>query len=117
MARNEDLTVEQNADLSHSFYVYDTDGVTYKDLESYTVNAELKKRYNSTTSISFDTEVVAPANNGLITISLTNEQTAALDWNDRYVYDVVISTTTANTTFVERVLEGKIFVKAGVTSV
>jgi hypothetical protein len=117
MARNEDLTVEQNADLTHTFTIYESDGVTEKDLGSYTVAASLKNRYNSPTSISFDTTVVAPANNGIVSISLTNEQTALLDWNDRYVYDVIISSTTANTTFVERVLEGKIYVKAGVTTV
>lgn len=115
MSRIEDLTVKQNADLSVNVTALDNSG-NAKDLDGYTATASLKKRYNSTESVSFSTEITTP-NTGIITISLTNQQTAILDYNDRYVYDVIISTTVANTTIVERVQEGKIFVRPGVSAI
>jgi hypothetical protein len=112
MSRIEDLTVEQNANLEVRINVLDNG--TAKDLENHTVIAKMKKRYNSSTSIDFSTAIVFPPNTGIITISLDNTQTAGLDYNDRYVYDVIV-VDSANT--VERVVEGKVFVKPGVSSV
>ena len=79
----------------------------------------MKRNYNSTADsdvVDFVTIVGDPATDGVITMSLTNTQTDALNTRGRYVYDVEIQFQDSDSnTIIERVLEGKIKVSPSVT--
>lgn len=116
MAQYEDITIDQGADAAIELHLVDKDGAV-KNLTGFSVNAKLKKTFNSDSADTTDfTAVVAtPATDGIATISLTNTQTDALK-PGRYVYDVEISyVDSGGDTIIERVLEGKIEVTPSVT--
>ena len=65
--------------------------------------------------VGFAVAINTPASDGIITLSLTNQQTDALRVGN-YVYDVEISYEDSNNrTIIERILEGKIRVSPSVT--
>jgi hypothetical protein len=110
--RTEDLTIIQGNDTSISLQIFGTDGEP-DDINNKLFQGGLKSSYTSTESIvNFGVEVI-DANVGSIAISLTSTQTAALKGDTRYVYDVVMYE--SGNTQVERVLDGKIFVRPSVT--
>lgn len=114
MARLEDLTIYQGTDTNIKLNIADTDG-TPKDLSTKLFSASLKKSYSSSeTPVEFTTTVI-DAVNGVITLSLDDTQTAALDHTRRYVYDVFMYE--SGNTNIEAILEGKVFVKPTVTRV
>ena len=117
MADYEDLVVDQGADIAIELHLVNTDG-SKKDLTNHNVAAKMKRGYNSDSSetIEFTTIVPDPPSDGVLTLSLTNEQTDALNTRGRYVYDVELSFVDSDgNTIVERVLEGKIRVTPSVT--
>jgi hypothetical protein len=117
MANYEDLTFDQGADVSVELHLVDPDG-SKKNLTGFSVAAKMKRGYNSDSAdtVDFNTTVTTPAVDGIITLSLTNEQTDALNTRGRYVYDVEISFEDSDgNTIIERVLEGKIKVSPSVT--
>ena len=71
----------------------------------------IKKHYTSSTSTTVTGAILTPATAGQIQLSLGNAVTAAMK-SGRYVYDVVITSTTGQKT---RVLEGSVSVLEGVT--
>jgi hypothetical protein len=78
----------------------------------------MKRGYNSDSAdtVDFTTLVADPATDGVVVLSLTNEQTDALNTRGKYVYDVEISFLDSDgNTIIERVLEGKIKVSPSVT--
>lgn len=115
MAQYEDLTIDQGTDVAIQLELVDKSGVA-KDLTNYTINAKLKKSYNSDSADTHDfTAAITSASTGIITLGLTNTQTDALKAG-RYVYDVEISFVDSDAnTIVERVLEGNIQVTPSVT--
>ena len=109
MAIVSNLTVDQGSTFSASVDITDTnDNILV--LTGYTVAAQLRKTYGSSTAIDF-TASVSNATGGEITISLTPAQTNALVAG-RYVYDVEITSAGGTVT---RVLEGQLEVTPGVT--
>ena len=70
--------------------------------------------YGSTRTRTTITSTISNATGGVITLSLTPTQTAALDAPARYVYDVEITLTADGT--VTRVIEGIITVRPNVTT-
>ena len=79
-----------------------------KDLTNYSAAAKMKRNYNSDSADTTDFAVAIQPTDGIVTLSLTNQQTNALRVGN-YVYDVEISFVDSNgSTVVERVLEGKI---------
>ena len=77
----------------------------------------MKRNYNSDSADTTDFSVAinTPASDGILTLSLTNQQTDALRVGN-YVYDVEISYEDSNNrTIIERILEGKIRVSPSVT--
>ena len=76
----------------------------------------MKRTFNSDSSDTTTfSAAVTDADDGILTLSLTNAQTSALKVGT-YVYDVEISfQDSANNTIIERVLEGKIRVHPNVT--
>jgi len=116
MAQYEEFTIDQGADTAIEIHVVDAQNAA-KNLANFSVAAKMKKTYNSDSSDTqaFNAVVASPATDGIVTLSLTNEQTNALKAG-RYVYDVEISfNDSAGNTIVERILEGKIQVTPSVT--
>ena len=113
--RTEDLTVNQNTDVSIKINVTSANGAAM-DINDKLFSGSMKKRYAdaSNTAISFGTSITN-ANNGVITLSLTSAQTTALDADTRYVYDVMMYD--SGNTNIEKILDGKVFVRSSVTSV
>ena len=88
-----------------------------KDLTNYDAAAKMKRNYNSDSDDTTDFAVAinVPATDGIVTLSLTNQQTNALRVGN-YVYDCEISYVDSNeSTIVERIIEGKIRVSPSVT--
>jgi len=109
MAIVSNLTVDQGSTFSASVDVTDVED-NILVLTGYTVAAQLRKTYGSSTAVDFLASV-SNATGGEITISLTPAQTNALVAG-RYVYDVEITSAGGTVT---RVIEGQLEVTPGVT--
>lgn len=107
MATVSNIVIDQGTTYSFTFNLTNADG-SAKDLSSYTVAAQLRKSYYTSTATSFTTSTVDLT--GEITISLTATQTAALKAG-RYVYDIEIDDGSETI----RVLEGIVTVTPEVT--
>jgi len=122
MAQYKDLTIDQGTDITVELHLINTDK-SPKNLTGYFTSAKLAPNYNASDSdrISFTTEVATPATDGIMYLSLTNQQTDALQTKRKYVYDVEISYINdsdgmgSSIFTIERVLEGNLFVKPSVT--
>ena len=114
MAATANLRIEQGATFSSDVTVKDTNGSAF-DLTGYTAAAKMALGYASTrTRTTISTAIASDATTGVITISLTADQTSPLDAPARYVYDVEITKTSDST--VTRVIEGIITVSPNVTT-
>jgi len=112
MAAIANLTIDQGATFSSDVTVKDANGNNF-DLTGYTASAKMAKGYSSTrTRTAITSTVAADATTGIVTLSLTATETAALDAPARYVYDLEI---TSGAT-VTRVIEGIINVRPNVTT-
>lgn len=107
MATKSNLVIDQGATFSTDLTLTDENGDAL-NLTGYTANSQLRKWYTSTNSVSFSTTT----NNsiGVVTLSLSSNQTAALTAG-RYVYDVEIS----DGTTISRIVEGIVTVTPNVT--
>jgi hypothetical protein len=108
MATIQNLYIDQGTTYSLSLLVDDQNGDP-KDLTDYTVAAQMRKSYYSTTAINFGAEISSPLD-GEITISLTATNSSAIKAG-RYVYDIEI--TGEGETL--RVLEGIVVINPEVT--
>jgi len=108
MAQIQNIFIDQGTTFSLSLAVNDQNG-DLKDLTGYTVAAQMRRSYYTTTSTSF-TAVVSLPEDGEVTISLTAVQTSAIKAG-RYVYDIEI--TGDGETL--RVLEGIVVINPEVT--
>jgi hypothetical protein len=106
MATKADLVVDQGSTYNTSVSLFDQYGDPLF-LGGYTCAAQIRKWYTSSNSISFGTVLA----NGVITLSLSSNQTGAMTAG-RYVYDVEV---TDNSNNVSRVLEGIVTVTPQVT--
>ena len=103
--------IDQGSTYSTPITVYQDDGTTIQNLTGYTASSQLRKNYTSTAYTTILATIQSPATNGVIVISLTAVQTAALK-SGRYVYDVQITAADATVT---RVREGVITIRPEVT--
>ena len=110
MAAIANLTIDQGASFSSDVTVKDSNGDPF-NLTGYTATAKMAKGYSSTRTRTTLTTSIGSATTGVVTLSLTPTQTAALD-AERYVYDLEI---TSGAT-VTRVIEGIISVRPQVTT-
>ena len=114
MAAIANLIIDQGANFSSDITVKDANGNAF-DLTGYTTEAKMAKGYASTrTRTTITSAVASDATTGVVSLSLTATQTAALDAPERYVYDVEITQTSTGT--VTRVIEGIITVRPNVTT-
>ena len=115
----EDIVINQGADVAVEIHLVTDSGSAY-DLTSRSVAAMMKRRFgdsaNDPDTVTFNSVVTSPPEDGVITLSLTNTQTDALKTRGRYVYDVEVSYTDSDSnTITQRVLEGQVEVSPSVT--
>ena len=114
MAAIANLIIDQGANFSSDITVKDANGNAF-NLTGYTTEAKMAKGYASTrTRTTITSAVASDATTGVVSLSLTATQTAALDAPERYVYDVEITQTSTGT--VTRVIEGIISTRPNVTT-
>ena len=114
MAAIANLIIDQGANFSSDITVKDANGNAF-DLTGYTTEAKMAKGYASTrTRTTITSAVASDATTGVVSLTLTSTQTAALDAPERYVYDVEITQTATGT--VTRVIEGIISTRPNVTT-
>ena len=114
MAAIANLIIDQGANFSSDITVKDANGNPF-DLTGYTTEAKMAKGYASTrTRTTITSAVASDATTGVVSLTLTATQTAALDAPERYVYDVEITQTSTGT--VTRVIEGIISTRPNVTT-
>jgi len=106
MSRKTNFFIDQGSTFSYTFNIVDSNGDNI-DTTGYTANAMLRRHYTSTNSVAFTINI---SNNGVLTLSLTANQTSNLVSNT-YVYDCEL-TTDGN---VSRFAEGIIVVNPQVT--
>lgn len=107
MATKSNIVIDQGATFSTDLTLTDENGDAL-NLVGYTANSQLRKWYTSSNSVAFSTS--ANTDTGVVTLSLTANQTAALTAG-RYVYDVEIS----DGTTISRIVEGIVTVTPNVT--
>lgn len=111
MAAVANYVIDQGTTFSSAVTVKGNDGNPL-DLTGYTASAKMALGYTSTrTRTTITTTFDADRTTGVITLSLTATQTAALDAPARYVYDLDI---TASDSTVTRIIEGLITVRPNV---
>jgi hypothetical protein len=112
MAAVANLSIDQSTTFSASLTVKDAFGNPF-DLTNCTIEARMARGYASTrTRVSFTSTIADDPTTGVIVLTLTNTQTAALDAPARYVYDVDVIDNDEST--VTRVIEGLIVVRPNV---
>jgi len=104
-----ELTLEQGANYNAVLDLKDSVGGVL-NLSGYTVAAQMRKSYYSTTATSF-TIVVSDAAAGQITMTMSAANTANIS-SGRYVYDVLI---TSGSNLKTRIIEGIVTVLPSVT--
>src|SRR5210317_1923576 len=107
MAAIANLRIDQGATFTSDVTVTNSDGDAV-DLAGYTATAKMADAYGSSSNTTITTTIASDTTTGVISLSLTDTQTAALDAPARYVYDVYITKTADST--VTRVIEGIITV-------
>ena len=110
MATISNIFIDQGANFSTTVTIEDGNSSAL-DLTGYTALAQIRKTYQSTTATDFTSTFDADRTTGLITISLTDTQTAALE-EGRYVYDLLITDLSGTKT---RVVEGIVTVNPSVS--
>ena len=108
------IVIEQGFSFSTNFELESTSTDLPMNLTGYGVTAQIRKTYTSSSSVSFASSITTPSN-GVISISLTAAQTAALK-PGRYVYDVLIqSGGLGSSSDKVKAIEGMALVRGGVT--
>ena len=111
MAALSNIYIDQGSDFTTVISLTDANG-DILNLTGYSVLAQIRKTYGSTTLAgTFTTSLVA--NTGQLTLSLADTVTAAMT-SGRYVYDVLLTDGSGDKT---RVLEGQAILTPGVSKV
>lgn len=105
------ITVERNVDYYISMYLKDQNRDPI-DLTNQTVDAEIKQDYYFPTLTTFNIDVTHPGS-GLIEMSLTAAQTAALH-PGVLQYDILIKDNNDGT--IQRILKGTVSVDTNITT-
>lgn len=108
------LVINIGSSFSQSFTLEGTDSNSAFNLTEYSVESKMRKWSGSSSATVFDVDISLPKTSGKIILSLDSEVTSTLK-PGRYIYDVVISTTSGATTIKNRVIEGTVIVREGAT--
>lgn len=106
-----DLTIQQGATFSLQLTFADGNGDPI-DLTGYAGAAEVRTSYDAATPVATLSVAVTDPTNGVMTLSLTAAQTAALTAPSGGVWDLLLTTPTGDKF---RVLEGNVRITAAVT--
>ena len=107
MATKVNLVIDQGSTFTTSITFNDDTGNAI-NFSSYTGQAQMRKHFSSSNSTSFS---VSLTSNGVVTLSLTANQTGNLVAG-RYVYDLEV---TDNSNQISRLIEGIVTVTPNVT--
>ncbi len=110
MAIKANLVIDQGSTFSAAIDVADAGGAVY-NLTGFTVAAQMRKNYTSSTAVTFNASHNGPL--GQITLSLNSANTAVIE-PGRYLYDVEI---TSSGGVITRVVEGVVTVTPGMTRI
>jgi Ethanolamine utilization protein EutJ (predicted chaperonin) len=110
MAIKANLVIDQGTSFSAVIDVTDTGNAVY-NLTGYTVAAQMRKNYSSSTAVTFSSS--HNSSGGQITLLLTAANTISLE-PGRYLYDVEITSAGGTVT---RVVEGVATVTPGMTRI
>lgn len=115
----EDITINQGTDVAIEIHLIHDSGSAY-DLTNRSIAAKMKRNYTDSSgdpdTVTFNSVVINPPEDGIINLSLTNTVTDTLKTRGRYVYDVEVSFVDSDSnTIVQRILEGQIEVSPSVT--
>tara|TARA_R100001163_G_C5060168_1_gene196942 strand:- start:1903 stop:2238 length:336 start_codon:yes stop_codon:yes gene_type:complete len=110
MAVKANIVIEQGASFSTDIDITDAAGARV-DLTNYTANSQIRKHYSSTNATATFT-CTTGGSNGTVTMTLNYANTATID-DGRYVYDLTLLNTSANTKL--RAVEGIVTVTPRVT--
>ena len=117
MAHTEDISIDQGTDVDIELTLANYDK-TVKNLNGYGLRGSIKTNLEADSDNTFDFSyyLTSPLE-GIVTLSLTADQTSLLDHQRRYVYDVELLHDDPDTGFTifERVLQGVITVVPSVT--
>lgn len=106
MATKANISIDQGATFSTSIVLTNEVGDPL-DLSVYTANAQIRRWYTSSDSVSFETELIE----GQVNLTLNSSSTSALT-KERYVYDVILKDSNQ---VITRVVEGIVTVNPRVT--
>jgi hypothetical protein len=109
MATKANIIIDQGSTFSTTIFITDDAGLAI-DLTGYTGASKIKKHYTSSNSHSFTVSVTG--NVGVISLSMTSNQTSNIV-PGRYVYDIEL---TSPASAVSRVVEGIVTVTPQVTT-
>jgi len=116
-AQYEEFNIDQGADVAIELFLVDAETDEPKNLNSYSARAKMMLSYSSDSAdtTNFTTIISDPPDEGIVTLSLTKEQTGALKANAKYVYGVEISFDDSDgNTIRELILDGRITVEPSV---
>ena len=119
LVSHEDIVINQGTDVAIEIHLVHDSGSVY-DLTNRTVTSKMKRRYADSAgdpcNSIFQLSYCDTPNRGIVTLSLTNAVTDALETRGRYVYDVELSfVDDNNNTIIERILQGEVEVSPSVT--
>lgn len=103
------LIINSGASFSQDFFLEDSATNSALNLNSSSVDSQMRKWSGSTGVTTFTTSIVN-SETGQVRLSLGSSITSALK-PGRYVYDVLLTTNNSTT----RVVEGMVLVREGVT--
>ena len=106
------FSIDQGADFSREFIVT-TDGTTAYDISGLTLQAQMRKSYDSSSASATFTASVVTGASGIYKLTLSNSTTASID-SGRYVYDVELI---LNDSTIEKVHYGLITVNPEATKI
>lgn len=110
MGAKANLIVDQGADFSTSITVADVDG-NVVDLTGYSGRGQIRKHYTSSTKVDFTVTFGTPRTDGVVSLALSNVQTANMEAG-RYVYDAELI---SGANVVSRMVEGILTITPEVT--
>jgi len=89
MATISNISIDQGASFATVVYLVDTDG-NPMNLTGYEGESELRKSYQSTTSVEFSVDFDPDRTKGIIYVSLEAAKTTGLEFG-RYVWDLLLT--------------------------
>ena len=104
------FTLEQGSTFSRQITVQENG--TALNLTGYTARMQMRSTHDSSTiALTYTSTIASPASNGIVNLSATASQSAAIE-EGIYVYDLEIE---SGTGVVTRLMEGKVTVTPEVT--